>query len=178
MKLKDLLSLAATLLSCAAAAWRAADAQPPALAQSGPSSTGPENLLTVNFPGAVEPVRVEAAQLLERIHGNLEQARQTPTVELYESAALDLLRLNALARQLIAYGEPLGKDLQQRELLLNERLRQEAKAAAAADSTLAGDPWAIRYWFYKRTPYYDSRASVYPVGLIDDRRILETLSLR
>jgi hypothetical protein len=54
-------------------------------------------------------------------------------------------------------------------------LRAEFEAARAADADLAGDPWAIRQWFYRRTPYHDSRAFVYPVARIDDAAILATL---
>ncbi len=42
----------------------------------------------------------------------------------------------------------------------------ELAAAKAADPEFAADPWAIRYWFYARTPYYDSRVAIYPVGAI------------
>jgi len=57
-------------------------------------------------------------------------------------------------------------------------LLAELEAAKAADPEFADDPWAIRYWFYERTPYYDQQAFLYPVGCLDDRGVLETLPLR
>jgi hypothetical protein len=57
-------------------------------------------------------------------------------------------------------------------------LLAELAAAKAADPELAADPWAIRYWFYARTPYYDQRAHIYPVGCLDDRKVLAGLPLR
>ena len=57
-------------------------------------------------------------------------------------------------------------------------LLDELEAAKEADPELAASPWAIRYWFYERTPYYDSQAYVYPVGALDDRAILDGLPRR
>ena len=44
-------------------------------------------------------------------------------------------------------------------------------------SAIANDPWAIRYWFYAKTPYYDHRVGVYPVGLVDDPAVVDGLPL-
>ncbi|MCK9995198.1 MAG: hypothetical protein KAH56_02840 [Candidatus Krumholzibacteria bacterium] len=43
-------------------------------------------------------------------------------------------------------------------------LAVELKERKAADPEFAADPWAIRYWFFARTPYYDQRVGIYPVG--------------
>ncbi len=51
-------------------------------------------------------------------------------------------------------------------------LRDSLAAAAAADSNLAHSPDAIRRWFYARTPYFDQRLNLYPIGLLDDRGAL------
>ncbi len=56
-------------------------------------------------------------------------------------------------------------------------LAAELEAAKAADPAWAKDPWNIRMWFYERTPYYDGRAGLYPVGLLDDPSVLESLPL-
>ena len=56
-------------------------------------------------------------------------------------------------------------------------LLDELEEAKAADPELAANPWAIRYWFYERTPFYDQQAFVYPVGCLDDRAVLESLPL-
>ncbi|MEZ4388607.1 MAG: hypothetical protein R3D98_13755 [Candidatus Krumholzibacteriia bacterium] len=45
-------------------------------------------------------------------------------------------------------------------------LLRDSLDARAADPQFAADPGAIRDWFYRRTPYYDSRASA-PSGGCD-----------
>jgi hypothetical protein len=65
-----------------------------------------------------------------------------------------------------------------REMLARDPdLARQLEAAKAADPEFAGDPRAIRDWFYRRTPYCDDRVNIYPVGLIDDRAVLEALPL-
>ena len=59
----------------------------------------------------------------------------------------------------------------------NPELADELAERKAADPEFAADPWAIRYWFYARTPYYDSRVGIYPVGLLDSREVVEGLPL-
>ncbi len=54
---------------------------------------------------------------------------------------------------------------------------EELAARKAADPDFAADPQAIRQWFYARTPFYDTRAGIYPVGCLDDRNILQKLTL-
>ena len=53
----------------------------------------------------------------------------------------------------------------------------EAFAKAKEQSKqLTTDPAAIRHWFYQRTPYFDERLNLYPIGMIDDdatRRALQ-----
>ncbi len=53
----------------------------------------------------------------------------------------------------------------------------ELDAAKAADPAFAADPNAIRQWFYARTPYYDARAGIYPVGCLDEPAQVRTLPL-
>ena len=50
--------------------------------------------------------------------------------------------------------------------------------AARADTAFAHSPERIRRWFYERSPYLEKTAGLYPIGHIDDRRVLETLPLR
>jgi len=40
----------------------------------------------------------------------------------------------------------------------------ELAQAKSDNPEFANDPWAIRYWFYARTPYYDKRVGIYPIG--------------
>ena len=51
----------------------------------------------------------------------------------------------------------------------------ELEEAKAADPEFAANPWAIRYWFYERTPWYDQRVGIYPVGCLDDRAVVDAL---
>lgn len=60
-------------------------------------------------------------------------------------------------------------------LAANPSWAAELEQAKADNPEFAADPWAIRYWFYARTPYYDSRVGVYPVGALDDRAQLDDL---
>jgi len=52
-------------------------------------------------------------------------------------------------------------------------LAHELAARKAEDPGFANNPWAIRYWFYEKTPYYDQRVGIYPVGMVDGRGTLE-----
>jgi len=56
-------------------------------------------------------------------------------------------------------------------------LAEELEAAKEASPEFAADPWAIRYWFYAKTPYFDQRVGVYPVGMLDDPAIVSILPL-
>ncbi len=62
-----------------------------------------------------------------------------------------------------------------RMLAENPALADELAAAKAADPEFAADPGAIRDWFYRRTPYYDSRYMVYPVGMVDEEGVSKEL---
>jgi hypothetical protein len=59
----------------------------------------------------------------------------------------------------------------------NPELAVELAERKAADPEFAADPWAIRYWFYAQTPYYDSRVGIYPVGSLDSRTEVDGLPL-
>lgn len=60
----------------------------------------------------------------------------------------------------------------------NPEWAEELEEAKAADPEFAADPWAIRYWFYERTPWYDQRVGIYPVGSLDDRGVVDGLPTR
>ena len=49
----------------------------------------------------------------------------------------------------------------------NPDLATELAERKAADPEFAADPRAIRYWFYEKTPYYDHRVGIYPVGSLE-----------
>jgi murein tripeptide amidase MpaA len=54
--------------------------------------------------------------------------------------------------------------LADRMLTDNPALKKEFEAKLAADRKFAADPDARLGWFYERTPYYDERFLLYPVG--------------
>ena len=59
----------------------------------------------------------------------------------------------------------------------NPDLLNELDDKMMLDKEFAEDPWAIRYWFYEKTPYYDQQVGVYPVGLIDSRQVIQELKI-
>jgi len=59
----------------------------------------------------------------------------------------------------------------------NPELGAELAERKAADPEFAADPWAIRYWFYAKTPYYDQRVGIYPIGSLDSREVVGGLRL-
>ncbi|MGT2513308.1 hypothetical protein ACVOMT_02815 [Sphingomonas panni] len=54
--------------------------------------------------------------------------------------------------------------LADRMLAGDPKLKAEFDAKLAADPAFAADPTARLQWFYARTPYYDQRYLLYPVG--------------
>ncbi|HEX8569653.1 MAG TPA: M14 family metallopeptidase [Caulobacteraceae bacterium] len=55
--------------------------------------------------------------------------------------------------------------LAERMLAADPKLKAEFEAKLAADPKFAADGDARLSWFYERTPYFDARYRVYPVGL-------------
>jgi hypothetical protein len=54
--------------------------------------------------------------------------------------------------------------LADRMLAANPALRAEFERKLQADKAFAADPEARLAWFYERTPYYDGRYRLYPIG--------------
>lgn len=54
--------------------------------------------------------------------------------------------------------------LADRMLANDPKLKAEFDAKVAADPAFAADPTARLQWFYARTPYYDERFLLYPIG--------------
>jgi len=69
------------------------------------------------------------------------------------------------------------EDLMQRMVAADPALVAARAERKADDPAFAADPWAIRFWFYRQTPYFDQEAFVYPVGCLDDRARLARLPL-
>ncbi len=57
-------------------------------------------------------------------------------------------------------------------------LLRQLEDKKSEDPEFAANPWAIRYWFYEKTPFYDQRVGIYPVGLLNDREILDDISVK
>ena len=67
------------------------------------------------------------------------------------------------------------EDMMREMVAADPGLLDRLNARKAADPEFAANPWAIRYWFYEQTPYYDQRVGIYPVGSGDDIRILRNV---
>jgi len=61
------------------------------------------------------------------------------------------------------------------KMLTDDAALKREFLGALADSSLVRTPDAIRAWFYKRTPYWESRLDVYPVARIVDPAELAAL---
>lgn len=55
--------------------------------------------------------------------------------------------------------------LAERMLANDPKLKSEFEAQLAADPKFAASPTARKRWFYERSPYYDDRYRLYPVGI-------------
>jgi hypothetical protein len=56
--------------------------------------------------------------------------------------------------------EPMAE----RMLAEDPKLAEEFRRKIESDAAFRGNPTARLQWFYERTPYYDERARLYPVG--------------
>jgi murein tripeptide amidase MpaA len=75
------------------------------------------------------------------------------------------------------YAESYVMEKMAREMVREDPgLLEELEKAKAADPEMAGNPRAILNWFYARTPYWDERIGLYPVGRIMDRKVVDSLS--
>jgi hypothetical protein len=54
-------------------------------------------------------------------------------------------------------------------------LKKEFEERMASDPEFAESPRQIRDWFYRRTPFWDDRIGLYPVGLIRERGLLDSM---
>ncbi|UCG52739.1 MAG: peptidase M14 [Candidatus Latescibacterota bacterium] len=77
------------------------------------------------------------------------------------------------------YTDSDGMEKLAREMLAaDENLKKDFEEKKANDPEFARNPRRILNWFYERTPYWDSRKNVYPVGKIFDRKVLNGLRAR
>jgi len=68
--------------------------------------------------------------------------------------------------------EPMAKKM----LEDNPALKNEFEHKKEVDKEFAKNPNAILNWFYSKSPYWDNRKDVYPVGKILDRSIVDGLN--
>jgi len=54
-------------------------------------------------------------------------------------------------------------------------LKEEFEKKKLADPAFMKNPNLVLNWFYSKTPYWDKRKDIYPVGKIYDRQLLNTL---
>ncbi len=65
------------------------------------------------------------------------------------------------------YTESYVMETMARQMMLdNPELKKEFELKKATDVEFAKDPRAILNWFYSKSPYWDNRLNVYPVGRI------------
>jgi hypothetical protein len=66
-----------------------------------------------------------------------------------------------------------------REMLeADPSLKEEFEALKTENPDLAGNQWGLLNWFYSKTPYWDEKKNVYPVGRIIERRDVNALDLK
>lgn len=74
------------------------------------------------------------------------------------------------------YAEAYVMEKMARKMLAeNPALKREFEEKKSNDEEFANDPRAILDWFYRRTPYWDKRINVYPVGRILDRKAVDSI---
>jgi len=67
------------------------------------------------------------------------------------------------------YAESYVMEVEARKMLAqSSELRKEFETKKASDPSFAKDPRAIYNWFYQRSPWFDNRLNVYPVGKITE----------
>ncbi|MBE9481874.1 MAG: peptidase M14 [Bacteroidetes bacterium] len=69
--------------------------------------------------------------------------------------------MESLARKMLAEDPELKKEFEQKK---------------TNNPDFANNFWAILNWFYSKTPYWDQKKNVYPVGKIYDREVIKRLN--
>jgi hypothetical protein len=100
----------------------------------------------------------------------LDQPGAKAAVHLFEPEAPDSLVswgfFNAVFEQK-EYAEPFILEGLAREMLTADpSLRPEFEAALTSDREFAGEMWSRLYFFYRRSPYWDSSIGLYPVARV------------
>jgi hypothetical protein len=65
------------------------------------------------------------------------------------------------------YGEPYVLEKLAREMLANDpKLKAEFEEKLRTDREFAANPYGRLNWFYQRSPWWDARMGLYPVGKV------------
>ncbi|NTW23318.1 MAG: M14 family metallopeptidase [Lentimicrobium sp.] len=74
------------------------------------------------------------------------------------------------------YSETYVMEPMARQMLANNAdLKKEFEEKLNSDKEFAKDQWKILNWFYSKTPYWDNRYAIYPIGKIYDNQTIENL---
>jgi hypothetical protein len=74
------------------------------------------------------------------------------------------------------YGESYVIEKMARDMMAKDPvLKKEFEEKKSTDTTFANNPLLILNWFYNKSPYFDKRKGIYPVGKIYDQKVLESL---
>ena len=85
---------------------------------------------------------------------------------------------NVIFEQKEGYSGFVMERLARKMLADDPALAGELEQWKAENPELASQPKEILDWFYRRTPYWDERKDVYPVGKLTDRKVVEGLPTR
>jgi len=102
-------------------------------------------------------VRVPSAQPLGLLAAAMLEPEGTDSLLQWNAFPAILMRTEYIEGYAIA---PLAEQM----LKADPKLRREFEAKLKADRKFAADPDARLQWFYERTPYYDERYLLYPIG--------------
>jgi len=76
------------------------------------------------------------------------------------------------------YFETYVMEEKAREMIKEDpQLLEEYNRFKNENPQLEGNQWGLLWWFYQRSPYYDQRLNVYPVGRITSKNTLNSLPL-
>lgn len=74
------------------------------------------------------------------------------------------------------YSESYVMESMAREMLAKDpELKKEFETKMSSDKSFSTDPEKILNWFYSKTPYWDNRLAIYPIGKIYDNASLSGL---
>lgn len=120
---------------------------------------------------SAEPVRRNMTFAAGSVVVPLDQRAANVVMHLLEPHAPDsLLRWGLLDHifESKEYAEPRVIERMAREMMdADPGLRAAFEQRLAEDEAFAADPRARLYWFYQRTPYFDDRLNIYPIGRLD-----------